>query len=464
MSRYVLPAVVGCCLLAAVVGATVLIYQRISPSSDEKLSTTALPATPLAPGDATPVRLSPQARENLGLISKPLKLTNYWRTLEVPGVIVDRPGVSDRGVIAPVTGVVTDIAAFPGDSVAPDAPLFTIRLVSESLHASQMELFKATQDIEIANSQLKRLSEAAESGAVPKSRIIEIENEIKRLNVAVEAYGQDLQSRGLSANSIGSAAAGKFVAEIVVRVPAKPSAEAAAAGGAEDAVAEQGPPMFEVQSLTVELGQQVEAGEVLAQLADHRALFIEGQGFRDDMPLIQRAAQEGWKAEIDLGDAPIADWPPVPGLPIHHIANSVNPETRTFAFFLSLENQSRTYVTAEGASRRLWRFRPGTQLRIRVPVEEFKNVFVAPQAAIVREGPEAYIFRQNGEFFDRRPVQILYEDRLNAVIAADGGLRAGFYVAHNSAAALNRIMKSQATSGAPAGVHVHPDGTVHAAH
>jgi membrane fusion protein, heavy metal efflux system len=99
-----------------------------------------------------------------------------------------------------------------------------------------------------------------------------------------------------------------------------------------------------------------------------------------------------------------------------------------------------------------------------VPVEKFENVFVVPQAAVVREGPEAFIFRQNGDFFDRRPVELLYEDRLNAVIATDKNVRSGFYIAQNSAASLNRIMKSQASSGAPAGVHVHPDGTVHAVH
>jgi hypothetical protein len=97
-------------------------------------------------------------------------------------------------------------------------------------------------------------------------------------------------------------------------------------------------------------------------------------------------------------------------------------------------------------------------------VEKFENVFVVPQAAIVWQGPEAFIFRQDGEFFNRRPVHVMYEDRLNAVIAADSGVRAGFYIAQNAAASLNRIMKSQASAGEPAGVHVHPDGTTHAAH
>jgi hypothetical protein len=55
---------------------------------------------------AIPVRLSKQARDNLSLVSKPLQATTFWRTIELPGVIVNRPGVSDRGVVSPVSGVV----------------------------------------------------------------------------------------------------------------------------------------------------------------------------------------------------------------------------------------------------------------------------------------------------------------------------------------------------------------------
>ena len=182
------------------------------------------------------------------------------------------------------------------------------------------------------------------------------------------------------------------------------------------------------------------------------------------MSHVQEAVKNGWEVEVELQDTEEGDWPVLPEkFPIDHVANVIDPESRTFAFYVPLENQWQSY-SRDGKVRLLWRFRPGGQLRVRVPVEKFENVFVVPQAAIVREGPEAFIFRQNGEFFDRRPVELLYEDRLNAVIAADKSVRSGFYIAQNGAASLNRIMKSQASSGAPAGVHVHPDGTVHAEH
>jgi cobalt-zinc-cadmium efflux system membrane fusion protein len=97
-------------------------------------------------------------------------------------------------------------------------------------------------------------------------------------------------------------------------------------------------------------------------------------------------------------------------------------------------------------------------------VEEFNEVFVLPQAAIVREGPEAFVFRQNGDLFSRIPVHVLHEDSSRVVVANDGKLRKGFYLAQNAAASLNRVLKAQLASGQPMNMHVHADGTVHAAH
>ena len=96
-------------------------------------------------------------------------------------------------------------------------PLFTLRLVSESLHASQLELYKATREIEIAQRQHKRLAELVILGALAKSRIIEIDNQIDRMQATVDAYRQDLLARGLAQDQIGAVAKGEFVTELVVR-------------------------------------------------------------------------------------------------------------------------------------------------------------------------------------------------------------------------------------------------------
>src|SRR5262249_7060557 len=133
---------------------------------------------------------------------------------------------------------------------------------------------------------------------------------------------------------------------------------------------------------------------------------------------------------------------------------------------------SRSYAK-DGRTFLIWRFRPGQRVRLHVPVEQLgteggqdaAKVIVLPAAAVVREGPEAYVFQQNGDLFHRRHVHVLYEARLNVVLANAGSIAPGLYVAQNAASSLNRVLKAQnAGGGLPPGFHVHPDGTMHGAH
>ncbi len=418
--------------------------------------------------EAKTLKMSEQARKNLGLVSKPAKPQAYWRTIEVPGEIVDRPGYSDRGVTSPVVGVVTEVHAFPGDTVKPGDRLFTLRLFSEYLQNTQSELFKATREIQLITEQHARLEGLVKAGGVPESRLIELDNQLRRQKALIQSYQQDLLTRGLNPDQIKSVADGTFVSTIEVVAPpvvdhaAKSSEIQPVAfhvtGSSIDGLA------YEVQELNVELGQQVQAGQLLSTLANHQALFIEGHAFKREASFLARAAENNWPIRCSFAEDDHVDWPPFDQtLEIRHLANSINSETRTFNFFIPLVNQSRAY-DKDNQTFIVWRFRPGQRVRLQVPVEELKNVLVLPSAAIVREGPEAYVFQQNGDLFNRLPVHVLHEDRLQTVLANDGSVKAGLYLAQSAAASLNRVLKAQAASGIRADVHVHADGTVHAAH
>lgn len=416
------------------------------------------------PPDGTmPARLSADARRNLGLTTQPAIPTQYYRKIEIPGMVVDRPGVSDRGVVAPVAGVVTKIYSYPGMPVVPGSRLFSLRIVSDSIHSSQLELFKATKEIEIAEQQKKRLEGLAASGGVPGSRMIELDNEIQRMQVNVQAYFQNLIARGLTEEQIDAAARGDFVTEIDVYAPTLSTLPAIApfsiSNVAEDDVAEF---QFELQTLSVSLGQQVEAGAILCLLADHRSLMIEGRGFKKDLAAIQHAARERLPTDVVFESSQGRDWPQHDSIFfIEHLANVIDPNSRTFGFFLPLENQWQAFTQNE-QQRLLWRYRPGDRVRILVAVELLENVFVLPISAVAREGAEAFVFRQNGDLFDRISVHIVCEDSQSVVIANDGRLRRNAYLAQNGAASINRILKAQLSSGQPTNLHVHADGTVHA--
>ncbi|HEX4606721.1 MAG TPA: efflux RND transporter periplasmic adaptor subunit, partial [Urbifossiella sp.] len=211
---------------------------------------------------------------------------------------------------------------------------------------------------------------------------------------------------------------------------------------------------IEVQEVRVELGQQVQAGQTLSLLADHRLLAVEGRAFPDEAPLLERSAREGWPVEVEFGDD---GWPPLgQAFRVGYVANTIDPDTRTFRFRFPLDNPSRP----AGGGRAEWRFRPGQRVRLLVRVEQLENVFVLPAGAVAREGADAFVFRRSGDAFDRKPVHLVYQDRGHAVVANDGSVPPGVHVATTGAAVLNRMAKARG-SALPAGFHVHADGSVH---
>lgn len=451
--RKLLQAVVWLVVIGGLGAAGYLTHDRwlpllLPPAKKEAAEASSDHEEPAPPSEQ--VLLSTQAQKNLRLTAKPLKADAFWKTIIVPGMVIDRPGFSDRGVVVPVTGIISRIHKIAGDSVRPGDVLFTVKLLSESLHQTQTELFKSSQDVKLLQPQLQRLKESA--GAISEARIVEVENQMIRFQTAAKAYRQELLNRGLSASQIEKVTEGTFVSEIPIAAPMCTTIAALPAPKV--------PEEYEIQELKVELGQQVQAGQTLCLLANHQLLAIEGRAFRDESVLIERVLKEGWPIEVDFEEGKAQEWPAQgQNFNVTYVANMIDPESRTFRFLMPLDNQSRL-IEKGGKAQTLWRFRPGQRVRLLVRVEKLENVFVLPADAVARDGADAYVFRQNGDIFDRKPVQVVYRDSHNVVVANDGSVPAGIYVAQTGAAQLNRMIKSQSGT-APKGFHIHADGSVH---
>ena len=157
------------------------------------------------------------------------------------------------------------------------------------------------------------------------------------------------------------------------------------------------------------------------------------------------------------------DWPTFDQMyRVQTIANTIDPVSRTFGFQLPLTNPSRA-VTRDGRIVLLWRFRPGQKVRLHVRVEKLDHVFVLPTDAVTREGADAYVFRQNGVLYERKPIRVIHQNRQHVVIANDGSVSPGIFIAQSAATQLNRVLKGQGGT-TPSGVHVHADGSVHQNH
>jgi cobalt-zinc-cadmium efflux system membrane fusion protein len=430
------------------------------------------------PGSENPdrVKLSEQAQRNLRLIVKKTPLTTYWRKIYLPGTVVDKPGHSDRGIPAPIAGVITNVYAVPGKTVHAGDELFLLRLVSESFQTSQMELFKSTRELEIVQKERKRL-ESIPAGAVPATKFLELEYQRDRLKVLIQAHRQDLQTRQLTAPQIADIENGKFVTEIVIRmpdrlgkhhqhssdplpIPPRPPLSKGGQGGGTST--NDGDPLpvpiaqpveYEVQELKVNLGDHVQAGQMLAYLADHRYLYIEGRALKQEVRQLAQAAKEGWPVEAEFSDDDDASGDRLTDLSIEFLGNTMDAAGLTLPVYVPFANPQREYVR-QGRTYHTGNYRPGQKVLLKVAVAQMPDVFVLPTAAVVREGADAYVFRQNGSSFDRKAVHVLLEDTDVVVIENDGSIIPGNYIAHNAAVALNRALKASQAEGGGGG-HDH---------
>jgi cobalt-zinc-cadmium efflux system membrane fusion protein len=455
-------AIISAIAIALIATATIAVYLTRDRWIAHDVPLAESSASPPSGGTSTlgKVIVSEQAQKNLEIVAKPLKVETYWKAISVPGMVVDRPGVSDREIVAPAIGTLSQILHVPGDTVQPGETLFILKLLSDAVQQSETGLYKATQELKIAESQRQRLVAAGQG--VAGYRLIEVENEIMLLHTSIEAYRYELSNHGLSDTDINGVTEGRFVAEIPITAPQN-------AGSENASLVEPASRGFELQKLAVGVGQQVQAGDSLCTLANHEALAIEGRAFRNETPLLERSLKEGWPVEVDFQEEGLVDWPTVESVyPIQHISSVVDPTTRTFSFLLQLTNQFKP-VSSNGGEKVIWRFRPGQKVRLRVRVEKLDNVFVLPADAVVRDGAEAYVFTQNVNTFERKSIHLVHQDRDFAVVANDGTLQTYAKghetitlaaVVRGAAPQLNRMMRT-GSAAVPKGYHIHADGSLH---
>lgn len=406
------------------------------------------------PVEIQSVRLSEEAVRGLDLQSAEVRLEDYPRVIEVPGAMIDAPGRA-RAVSFPVAGVVAKVHVAPGEAVRPGDPLFTVQLASEFVQNAQTDLARSAKDLVAALARRDQTAKLVAAGTKTRIDLTEDENRVRGLTTQVEGHRRQLALFGLSAEQVRRAEAGDSVTEVVVVVP--PANPPTAAAG------DPTPFAFEVEAVAVAQGQGVTAGQLLARLADYRELLIEGQAFETEAGLVADATGEARPVGVDFLEAAPKGAANETKLVIRSVGRT-DPATRTFAFYAALANEAKPYERG-GKTYLAWRYRPGRQVRLRVPTGTIPRVIVLPAGAIVREGADTFVFRQNGDAFDRKAVAVVAEDRLNVAIAPGKGIEAGVSVLRTNAAAVNRALKAaQARGFGGAGGkkgHWHADGSFH---
>lgn len=385
------------------------------------------------------IELSPQAQRNIGLRLMKIEPRPFERTITVPAVIVERPGRSEVAVTAALSGIVDKIYPLEGQAVVPGESLFELRLTHEELVQAQTEFLRSAEELDIVNREIARLEPLAEKGAIAIKTIIDRRYEREKLLAVQRAQREGLLLHGLSAEQIdGILKRRRLLQSLTIRVPQ-----------GRDETAKTGPrePIYQVQKLQVERGQYVEAGQQLCVLTDHAELYIEGKAFEQDAGALNQVAEKHWPVTALLdseGERPA----PITGLKLLYVASKVEAESRTLRFFVRLPNVVlRDGPTPEGQRFITWKFKPGQRLQLQVPVAVWPDRIVLPDDAVIQEGAESFVFQQNGDHFDRRPVHVEYRDATSVVVANDGSLYPGDTVVASGAQQLHLALKNKAGGG-----------------
>jgi len=423
--------------------------------------------------EAKPVLvLSEQAMENLGLEMTRIQLTDYWRTIQIPGIVSEQQGHSERRIPAPVAGVITKLYIFPGQSVRPGDPLMDVQPTGELLTTTQASLLRTLKDIELIDLELKRISPLVENGTMPAKTKIEKEYERHRLESLQLIQTQELLVRGLSPEQINNIVESKIlIRQFTVRVPGGVASDASGTTSLSNNRAAQVVPaalvkadpldvepkdrVYSVESISVYPGKLVQPGDGLVELALHTVLDLTGQAFEREAPLILQTLQENWPIDATFETA---DGTPLKrdGLKIRYIESSVDGASRIQKFHIPLLNQVLRATTGDdGISYHAWLFRPGQRVRLSVPVKKLTGQIVLPAEAVIQEGADAYVFRANGKQLERVAIVLEHSDARTAVIKNDGTLTPDFdLVAKNHAYQLNLELKKKLGEGGGGG-HSH---------
>jgi multidrug efflux pump subunit AcrA (membrane-fusion protein) len=393
---------------------------------------------------ADSVELSEQARRNIALRVDEIQLTAYERALSIPGIVVEREGRSMHAVAAPLTGVVTKVYVTEGQAVTPGEKLFDLRLTHEDVVQSQADFLRTLQELDVIRREVKRLETATRDGAIAGKRLIERKYEQEKQEATLRSQREAMRLHGLNDAQIDEIErTGKLLPSLTVTAPDH---------GHDDRRSES--VVLQVQELKVDRGHHVSTGEMLAVLTDHDELLIEGRAFEQDAQAVAETLANNWPvtAVLEGGDAESVT---IPDLSILFVGSRVDAQSRAMHFYVRLPNEVVHDSVTNGRRHVVWRFKPGQRMQIRVPVEKWQNQIVLPIDAVAQDGVETFVFRENGEHFDRQPVHVVYRDRFNAVIANDGSLYVGDRVAMNAAHQLLVALKNKSGGGVDPHGHTH---------
>ena len=276
--------------------------------------------------DEEVVEISNAAMENLKIRFGRVKSQPYQTSYEIPARVSELPGVSELHVVSRFEGIVKKVLVSQGQTVVPGQKLFELELTSESLATAQADLLFNWQQIGIINDEIKRLTPLVDKGGVARKRLIDLGNELKRVQARLDAKNQELLVRGLSENQLQKIKTDKqLIRKVTVHV-----GDSLLPPQRTQLITDPQKMLFVVGNIMGQPGAMVKTGAQLCDLAYHQHLVVVGYAFEQDLPQIEKLIRENIAVKVDIGGKTKHE--ELEGQQIAYVSNHADAETNTFPF------------------------------------------------------------------------------------------------------------------------------------
>jgi len=273
-----------------------------------------------------------------------------------------------------MTGIVTHIHAVSGEAIEPGDLILEMRLTHEDLVTAQKEYLQSLGDRDIEIKEITRIEQVANIGAVSGKTLLDRQYSRDKLDSLLKSLRESLRLHGLSETQIQDIETNRKLLSQMKIFALGPDEHSEDEMGlntihlaSDDERGEKH--TLVLQEIQVQKGQSVNAGETLCTLADYEDLLIEGQAFESEAALISKTKIADWPVSALLGSG--ADIERIENLSLNWLNNEIDPTTRTFRFFVSLNNDLLDDKRNTSGQRHVtWKYRVGQRLQLGVPEVE----------------------------------------------------------------------------------------------
>lgn len=320
----------------------------------------------------------------LGITLLPLSSASPQVKTAYPAKVVMPPN-ADRVISSPVSGLLTQILALPGQAVDEGTPLLTV--ASSEYGQLQLDMIQNQAKTSLARQNFQRERSLYAEGIIPQRRVQEANAALREAEAALLQAQAALRLTGMTVSEIQS-----------LEKSAAPQSTLTVRAGHKGVV----------NAITARPGQRIDTTSPLAEISSTETLWLQ----------IQVPATE------------LVSW--TEGSQVTVQGREVTARLISSAAIVDAGSQTVT-VRAE-VEKSATPLRPGEILSAELASSEGPKGWSIPLAGIAHDGKNAYVFVRSKDGFEARPVQLLAS--AGNVTRVSGALKDGDQIATAGVVAL----------------------------